>query len=74
MGIKPNRDLLIRVYYWLYKSSAITHLLAGLDELDNNWLCEIESYAINNNDEESREGEEGKDLVKHQQGIDVLLL
>ncbi|EFP81355.2 uncharacterized protein PGTG_06976 [Puccinia graminis f. sp. tritici CRL 75-36-700-3] len=71
IGVKPNQDLLIRAYnYWIYKSSAITHRLAGLDEFVKNWICEIESYAIHNDEEESGEEEEGEDLVKHQQGDD----
>ncbi|EFP81357.1 uncharacterized protein PGTG_06978 [Puccinia graminis f. sp. tritici CRL 75-36-700-3] len=70
IGVKPNQDLLIRAYYWIYKSSAITHRLAGLDEFVKDWICEIESYAIRNDDEESGEEEEGEELVKHQQGDD----
>ncbi|KAA1098175.1 hypothetical protein PGT21_029858 [Puccinia graminis f. sp. tritici] len=71
IGVKPNQDLLIRPYYWIYKSSAITHRLVGLDDFVKNCICEIKSYiAIRNDDEESGEEAEGDELVKHQQGDD----
>ncbi|WAR57840.1 hypothetical protein PtB15_5B70 [Puccinia triticina] len=64
IGVKPNQDLLIRAYYWVYKSSAPTHRLTGLDEFVKNWIHELEGYVIHGDCEESEEEEEGEELVK----------
>ncbi|KAH9440850.1 hypothetical protein MJO28_004779 [Puccinia striiformis f. sp. tritici] len=58
IGVKPNQDLLIRAYYYIYQSSAITHRLTGLDEFVEGWIQEIDGQVIIHDDYEDEQIQE----------------
>ncbi|PLW11011.1 hypothetical protein PCANC_19459 [Puccinia coronata f. sp. avenae] len=61
IGVKPNQDLLIRAYYWIYWSSSHAHRLTGLDEFVETWIREIDGHVILGQDDGQEEvmAEEG---------------
>jgi len=65
IGVKPNQDLLIRAYYWIYWSAAHHRRLTELDQFVEAWIHEIDGGMMGNDVEQQQREEEDDEEGEH---------